>query len=137
MAFYGNSEPHIFLASFHFFPLCVPLTRLRCATLAVLLTSALFRYFLLLSVLLRCFRSTRAVLSSLMIVYHPNEVLTAEGDDDSGGDGGGSFVLMQILGQRRLLQPVYRARTFCLGGQKAVYFATNKDQLADTWYAYV
>ncbi|CAM9916874.1 unnamed protein product, partial [Ectocarpus sp. 8 AP-2014] len=33
-------------------------------------------------------RSTRAVLSSLMIVYHPGEVLTAEGDDDESGEGG-------------------------------------------------
>ncbi|CAN0056260.1 unnamed protein product, partial [Ectocarpus sp. 13 AM-2016] len=33
-------------------------------------------------------RSTRAVLSSLMIVYHPGEVLTAEGDDDDGGGSG-------------------------------------------------
>ncbi|CAN0158629.1 unnamed protein product [Pylaiella littoralis] len=31
-------------------------------------------------------RSTRAVLSSLMIVYHPSEVLTTE-DDGGGGDG--------------------------------------------------
>ncbi|CAM9866485.1 unnamed protein product, partial [Ectocarpus sp. 12 AP-2014] len=35
-------------------------------------------------------RSTRAVLSSLMIVYHPGEVLTAEGDDDDGGGGSGA-----------------------------------------------
>lgn len=32
-----------------------------------------------------------------MIVYHPGEVLTAEGDDDDSGDGGGSFVLTYCI----------------------------------------
>ncbi|CAM9380192.1 unnamed protein product, partial [Ectocarpus sp. 8 AP-2014] len=51
--------------------------------------------------------STRAVLSSLMIVYHPGEVLTAEGDDDE--SGGGEPTPVEGVAAKKKLDPVAAA----------------------------